>query len=84
MKQFQGIISNWRKEPSLFDDGVYIVVGKCDYHKTFPEWATSPFDEMHTSRVIEIQEIKEGMYMCETKNSFYLLLGKEKEGNHAR
>lgn len=69
MKPFQGSLSDWRKED--FGDQ-FRVVGYCDMHRN-THWAG---EIVHTSRVEQITAIiPNHLYLCETKNSFYILNG---------
>lgn len=71
MKSIAGVLNNWYKEYHL---DCFIVVGQCELHKT-PEFMN---EQIHTSRVASITPINDELSLCETKNSLYILIGKER------
>ena len=75
MKPFNGVISGWYRD-------VDVICGKCQWHADALEQisVTAMLNnlivrghDMHTSRIEKIED--RGVFaMCETKNSFYILV----------
>jgi hypothetical protein len=74
VKEFKGIISNWTRDGD-------VVVGTCDYHVNAVPFSPEALlsdqlieeQPMHTSRVERIED-RGAFSICETKNSFYVLV----------
>jgi hypothetical protein len=74
MKPFKGIISQWYRDGD-------VICGICEYHPDAEVLTVKAmFDnglvqgyQMHTSKVINVEE-RESFAICETKNSFYVLV----------
>ena len=64
-KPFKGVISHWKEDGN-------VIVGYAQYHDN-RDWQ---YGDIHTSRVLNLQVLNSDMILCETKNSFYLLIGK--------
>lgn len=74
MKEFKGVISGWHRDGD-------VIVGKCAYHRDAVEMSAMAVvhnmvvqgHPMHTSKVHHF--IDHGTFaLCETKNSFYVLI----------
>jgi hypothetical protein len=74
MKPFKGVIREWYRDGD-------VICGICEYHPDAEVLtARAMLDNglvqgypMHTSKVIKVEE-RESFAICETKNSFYVLV----------
>lgn len=75
MKPFKGVISNWHRDGN-------VIVGRCQYHPEMQNEITLHAvmndaivrdQEMHTGRIGKIED-RGSFQICETKNSFYILI----------